>query len=149
MIEIQVNTADVMQPAMIAGNRVVNFNSPFLTRNVQAIKAQGRKNRRLVLLASIGAQSITIVNHRIRRLPPPIPRPDKNPSKVPTKIDTTKELSIGNGFLPTGSEFPVLCEVNELEFGGQNGRTCIHRYRFRSDRGGKNARELVPSEWLR
>ena len=82
-METQENSAAAAHPTSMVGTNGVTFNVPCLIRRIQATTADGIKNRRLMLRAVAGSICRIIVNHRISRLPPPIPSPDKNPNTVP------------------------------------------------------------------
>ena len=70
---------------------------------IQLIAAAGRKNNRLIFLASAVGIPRIMVSHSISRLPPPIPNPVRNPSRVPTRIITGNVSNINTGSLPIES----------------------------------------------
>ena len=99
--------AALTHPAMIAGNTFLMSKEPCFHLKNEAITAEGMKNRRLMLLATLCSISSTRVSQSIRRLPPPTPNPDKKPRTDPIMIITGRLSSINIAPHPKGSESPA------------------------------------------
>ena len=86
-------------------------------------------------LAAAGSMPVTRVSHRIRRLPPPMPRPDRTPRTVPTSMAMGKLSNINTAPLPIRSGSPT---GGGARSPGSGGPICLpgsHPMRCRSDRG--------------
>ena len=80
----KVRAAAAAVPERMAGRMRFNSTAPCLKRKTKAMAAAGRKKRRFIPRAVLGSMFRARVSHRIRRLPPPMPRPDRKPRIVPT-----------------------------------------------------------------
>ena len=85
-----------MQPLNMAGREEETESVPCFQRKILEITAAGMKNSNTMPRAVKESIFNTNVNHKIRILPPPIPRPVKNPRMVAIK----RFMAIGIGCLP-------------------------------------------------
>ena len=97
------NSAAAMQPQSIAGRIFLKGTVPWRWRNRVDMNADGRKNNKLMILASAYSMSATIVSQSISKLPPPTPNPARNPSTAAIEITTGKFSSINIEYLPIKS----------------------------------------------
>lgn len=102
----QVARAAAIGPVMRAGKMRINGSDLCLSRKMDAMTADGRKNNRLMLLAALCSMPRIMVSQRSSRLPPPTPKPARKPSSIPTAVQNQKESSIDIGSLPKESSLP-------------------------------------------
>ena len=74
-----------MQPLIMTGRAERIFKAPCFHRKTLEITAAGMKNSNTIPRAVKESIFKTKVNHRISRLPPPMPRPVKKPRMVAIK----------------------------------------------------------------
>ena len=97
-----------MHPVMMAGMILFHGIFPCLNRKQMAVKAEGRKNKRLIPRTVTGSDPITNVSHSTSRLPPPTPNPARKPRTVPTMTINGKLPNIDIGSLPIKPGFPAI-----------------------------------------
>lgn len=131
-VPMRLNAAAEIVPPIIAGARRVKLMQPCFLRNRLLMMAVGRKNRRLMFLAS-GWEIPTIsVNQSVSRLPPPTPIPARNPKTVPISAQNPNVSSIYSGCLPRVSLRPESDAAIMWESFSRTGRQecrrrCCHK----------------------
>ena len=99
-------------PLIIAGRAERMESVPCLQRKMLEIIAAGIKKSNTMPRAVKESMCNTKVNHRISRLPPPIPNPVRNPRRIAMH----RFKATGIGHLPKSPISPGLCGVIVPEF---------------------------------